>query len=81
MRRRGRYKLDYRGALTQASMAARVYAADDHTVDADNGVTNDVLVGRIDKVESSGECWVYIDDAVQAGRAWSEPTTTTTAAA
>ena len=80
VRRRGRYKLNYRGALTQASMAARVYAADDHTVDAANGVANDVQVGRIDKVESSGECWVYVDAAVQAGKAWGEPTTTTTAA-
>lgn len=81
VRRRGRYKLDYQGYLTQAAMAARVYAIDDHTVDAANGATNDVLVGRIDKVEAAGECWVYLDGAVQAGKAWDEPTTTTTTTA
>jgi len=82
VRRRGRYKLDYQGSLTQAAMSARVYAVDDHTVDAANGVTNDVPVGRIDKTDGTGECWVYVDAAVQAGKAWDEPaaTTTTTAA-
>ncbi|NLW49849.1 MAG: hypothetical protein GXY85_03275 [Candidatus Brocadiaceae bacterium] len=77
VRRRGRFRLDYRGALTQAAMAARVCAVDDHTVDAANNVTHEVHVGRIDRIEGPGECWVYIDGAVEAGRSWNEPTTTT----
>jgi hypothetical protein len=80
VRRRGRYKLDYRGAITQAALSAAVYAADDHTVDAANGVSNDVAVGVIDRVEGPGECWVSIDAVVLAGRAWDEPTTTTSGA-
>lgn len=80
VRRRGRYKLDYQGYLSQAAMSARVYAVDDHTVDAVNGVTNDIPVGVIDKVESAGECWASIDAAALAGRAWEEPTTTTAGA-
>lgn len=78
VRRRGRFKLDYRGAITQAAQSARAFAVDDHTVDAADDVTNDVLVGIIDKVESAGEAWVSIDAAVLAGKDWSEPTTTTT---
>lgn len=77
VRRRGRYLLDYQGILTQAGLAARVYVADDQTVDAANGVTNDVQVGVVARVESGSECWVDLDAAVLAGRAWDEPTTTT----
>lgn len=80
VRRRGRYKLDYQGAITQAALSAAVYAVDDHTVDAANGVDNDVAVGIVDKVDGPGECWVSIDAAVLAGAAWSEPTTTTAGA-
>ncbi len=79
VRRRGRYRFDYQGALSQAALGGRVYAADDQTVDSANGVTNDVLVGVIDRVQGSDECWLSIDAAVLAGRAWDEPTTTTAA--
>lgn len=78
VRRRGRYKFGSGGTLTQAALGARVYAADDQTVDVADGVSNDVAVGVIDRVEGAGECWVSIDAAVLAGRAWSAPTTTTT---
>jgi hypothetical protein len=78
VRRRGRYKLDFLGAITQAGQSAKAYAVDDHTVDAADDVTNDVLVGIVDKVEAAGEAWVSIDAAVLAGKDWSEPTTTTT---
>ncbi len=81
VRRRGRYRFNYQGSLTQAGLGARVYAVDDQTVDAANGVSNDLRVGVIDRIEGSGECWLSIDEAVLAGRAWDEPTTTTTAAA
>ncbi len=77
VRRRGRYKLDYAGSLTQVAQGATVYAADDHTVDAPDGVSGDVEVGVIDKIAGPGECWVAIDAAVLAGRAWNETTTTT----
>jgi hypothetical protein len=80
VRRRGRYRFAYAGTLVQSGLGASVYAADDQTVDAANGVTNDVLVGSIAKVVSSGECWVDVDSAVVDGQAWNEPTTTTTEA-
>ncbi len=76
VRRRGRYKLDYQGWLTQAGMGAKVYAVDDQTVDAANGTTNDIQVGIIAKVDGPGESWVDIDAAVLAGKTWDEPTTT-----
>ncbi|MCD6416735.1 MAG: hypothetical protein J7M08_08590 [Planctomycetes bacterium] len=79
VRRRGRYRFNYRGALTQDAQGAKVYAADDQTVDDGAGVTNDILVGVIDKVEGAGECWLSIDAAVLAGKTWAEPTTTTAA--
>ncbi len=81
VRRRGRYRYAYQGALSQAALGGRVYAVDDQTVDAADDVTNDVAVGVIDKAEGAGECWVSIDAAVLAGRAFSEPTTTTTTTA
>ncbi len=85
VRRRGRYRFDYRGSLTQAALGAKLYAADDQTVDEVAHVTNDVLVGVVDRVEGAGQCWVSIDSAVLAGRTWTEPTTaaptTTTAGA
>ncbi|MFW6189899.1 MAG: hypothetical protein ACOC7T_05650 [Planctomycetota bacterium] len=80
VRRRGRYKFGYNGTLAQAAVGAQVYAVDDQTVDVADGVSNDVAVGVIDRVDSAGECWVSIDGAVLAGRAWSEPVTTTTTA-
>ncbi len=80
VRRRGRYKLDYQGWLTQAGMSAKVYAVDDQTVDAANGTTNDVQVGIIARIESAGEAWIDIDAAVLAGKTWDEPTTTTAGA-
>ena len=80
VRRRGRYKLDYQGWLTQAGMSAKVYVVNDQTVDAANGTTNDIQVGIIAKVEAAGECWVDIDAVVLAGKAWDEPTTTTAGA-
>ena len=80
VRRRGRYKFDYQGWLTQAAMGSQIYAVDDQTVDAANGTTNDVLVGVIAKVEGANECWIDIDAAVLAGKAWNEPSTTTTTA-
>jgi hypothetical protein len=76
VRRRGRHKLAYQGYLTQAAQSAKVYAVDDQSVDAANGVTNDVPVGIVDKVAGAGECWVSIDAAVLAGKSWDEPTTT-----
>ena len=78
VRRRGRYRLAYSGALTQAALGAKVYAVDDQTVDAANGISHSVLAGVIDRVEGPGDCWVSIDAAVLAGKAWDEPTTTTT---
>lgn len=80
VRRRGRYKYDYNGALVQAGLGASVYAVDDQTVDAANGVSNDILVGSVARIVDSGECWVDIDHAAVNGRAWDEPTTTTTEA-
>ena len=77
MRRRGRYLLAYDGALSQAAVGAQVCAVDDQTVDAADDTTNDVAVGTIARFESAGECWVDIDRAVLEGRAWTEPTTTT----
>lgn len=81
VRRRGRYRLDSASSLNQSAISALVYAADDHSVAAADDVTNDVLVGVVDKVEGAGECWVSIDAAVLAGKSWSEATTTTTAGA
>jgi len=80
VRRRGRYLLDYDGSLTQEAVSAKVYAVDDHTVDAANGVSNNVLVGVVDSIEGTGEAWVSIDVAVLSGKAWNEPTTTTAGA-
>jgi hypothetical protein len=77
VRRRGRYRLDYAGTLVQSGLGASVYAVDDHTVDAANGVTDDVLVGSIAKPAGSDQCWVDIDLAAIQGSAWQEPTTTT----
>ncbi len=82
VRRRGRYLLDSASALDQSALGAQVYAADDHTVAAAADVTNTVAVGVIDRVEAADECWVSIDAAVLAGRAWTATTaaaTTTTA--
>jgi len=77
VRRRGRYRYGSSNALDQSAMSAKVYAVDDQTVAADAAdVTNDVQVGLIDRIESSDECWVSIDDTVLTGKAWSEPTTT-----
>jgi len=80
VRRRGRYKYAYAGALDQTGLGAAAYAVDDQTVDAANGVANSVLVGAIAKVVSASECWVDVDQAAIEGRSWNEPTTTTTAA-
>lgn len=77
VRRRGRFKFDFRGGLSQAAQSARVYAADDHTVDVAADVTNDVQVGVIDRIENAGQAWVSIDRAVLEGKSWDEPTTTT----
>jgi hypothetical protein len=79
VRRRGRYRLAYAGSLVQEALGARVYAVDDQTVDTPAGVSNNVPVGVIDRVEGPGECWVSIDRTVLDGRAWDEPTTTTAA--
>jgi hypothetical protein len=79
VRRRGRYRFGYQGSLEQSAAGARVYAVDDQTVDNADGVSNDVAVGVIDRVEGPDDCWVSIDAAVLAGRAWTEPTTTTSA--
>ena len=77
VRRRGRYRFGCQTNLNQSAQSAAVYAVDDQTVSADAAeTTNDVRVGTIDKIESGGDCWVSIDDAVIAGVAWTEPTTT-----
>jgi hypothetical protein len=68
LRRRGRYRLASASALTQASIGASVYAADDQTVALVADVTNDIAAGVVDKVESASDCWVSIDAAVLAGR-------------
>ncbi len=78
VRRRGRYCLAYAGTLVQAGLGAAVYAVDDQTVDSANGVSNNVLVGSVAKVSGAEECWVDVDYACALGRAWDEPTTTTT---
>lgn len=78
VRRRGRYRFDSASSLDQSALSAQVYAVDDHTVGAAGDVANSVGVGVIDKVEDADECWVSIDAAVLAGKAWSEATTTTT---
>ena len=80
VRRRGRYRLDCASGLDQSALSAKVYAYDDHTVAAADDVTNDVLVGVIDKVEGAGDCWVSIDEAALAGKSWSAATTTTAGA-
>jgi hypothetical protein len=78
VRRRGRYRLDCASRLDQSALSALVYAVDEHTVAAAGDVDNDVLVGLVDRVESSDECWVSVDAAVLAGKSWTEPTSTTT---
>jgi len=76
VRRRGRYRFGSSSALDQSALGAKVYAVDDQTVSADaEDVTNDVLVGLIDRVEAASDCWISIDCAVLDGRAWTEPTT------
>jgi len=80
VRRRGRFRLDSASSLDQSALGANVYVADDHTVAAASDVTNDILVGVVDRVESAGECWVAIDAAVLSGNSWSPATTTTMAA-
>jgi len=80
VRRRGRHRFACKTALDQSALGAEVYAADDQTVAADAAdVTNDIVVGVIDRVQSSDECWISIDAVVLAGKTWTEPTTTTTA--
>jgi len=76
VRRRGRYRLDCASLLDQSALGAQVFAVDDHTVAAAGGVQHGVAVGVIDKVEAAHECWVSIDAAVLAGKAWSATTTT-----
>jgi hypothetical protein len=82
VRRRGRFRFASATPLDQSALGAKVYAVDDQTVAADAaGVANDVLVGVIERVEASDDCWILIDPAVQTGKAWSPaPATTTTAA-
>ena len=76
--RRGRFRFACQTTLKYSALSAMVYAVDDQTVAADAAeTTNDVLVGVIDKVEDTHECWISIDAAVLQGNAWSEPTTTT----
>jgi len=81
VRRRGRYRFAYSGSLVQAGLGAAVYAVDDQTVDAANGVSNNVLVGSVARYVAADECWVDVDAAAVAGRSWNEPTTTTSTAA
>jgi len=78
VRRRGRYRLDCASSLDQSALSALVYAVDDHTVAAAGDVSNEVLVGLVDRIEGSDDCWVSVDGAVLAGKAWAEGTTTTT---
>jgi len=73
VRRRGRYRLDCASRLDQSAMSARMYVVNDHTVGAAWQVVNDVLVGVIDRVESSEECWLSIDAAVLRGKTWPKP--------
>jgi len=80
VRRRGRYSFACASTLDQSALGAQVYAADDQTVAVAADVTNDVAVGVIDRVEGAGECWVAVDAAVLTGKAWTEPTTTTSGA-
>jgi len=79
VRRRGRYRLDCVSSLDQSAVSAQVYAVDDHSVGVASDVSHSVGVGVIDRVESADECWVSIDSAVLAGKAWSVPTTTAAA--
>jgi len=76
VRRRGRYRFDSASALDQASMSGEVCVYDDQTVADDSDTTNSIACGRIDKIESSGECWITIDHYAQTGKSWVPPTTT-----
>ncbi len=80
VRRRGRFHFASASALDQSALGAQVCASDDQTVAVAADVSNDVVVGVIDRVEDSASAWVAIDAAALGGRAWSAPTTTTTAA-
>jgi hypothetical protein len=60
-------------------MSGAAYVADDQSVADDGDVTNNVLCGRIDRIEGGSDCWISIDGAVGAGKSW-VPTTTTTGA-
>jgi len=67
VRRKGRYMLDYAGTATQADVGAKVYVADDQTIDLIADTTNDILVGIIARMEASSKLWIEIDTAVQGG--------------
>jgi len=76
--RRGCFWFDWQGAgLTQAAVGQLAYAVDDHTVDAPDDTSNDVLVGQIVAISGTSKVLVDIEAACRAGGgAWTEPTTT-----
>jgi len=76
--RDGCFWFDWRGyGLTQAAVGQFAYAVDDHTVDAPDDVSNDVLVGQIVAINGTSQVLVDIEVACRGVvSAWTEPTTT-----
>lgn len=56
---KGVFKFDNVGTITQANVGDDATVVDDHTVGLAAGTTNDIIVGRIEQVESDG-VWVAV---------------------